>query len=261
VDKDAKVARRRGSQPPECPGGWSTGLPDFVGVGAQRSGTSWWFTLLSAHPGIAWTDGMRKEVHFFDQLWDGRFSEAAVERYALMFPRFPGQLAGEWTPRYMYDVWAARLLRRAVPAAKLLVLLRDPVERFRSGVAFAGRRGGQDTRAVERADIATAAVARSRYFEQLERLLRFFPRDQLLVLQFERCRDEPERELARTYSFLGLEPVLPSADLLRPSRARGEYPPLDELIREEVLQSLRPDTEALLGAFPELDRTLWPNFR
>jgi hypothetical protein len=203
---------------------------------------------------------MRKEVHFFDQLWDGRFSEAAVASYERMFPRLPGQLAGEWTPRYMYDVWAARFLRRAVPGAKLLVLLRDPVERFRSGVAFYRSRE-QETRAVERADIATAAVARGRYFEQLERLLRFFPRDQLLVLQFERCRDEPEGELARTHGFLGLDPVSPSAHLLEPSQAPSEYPPLDEWIREEVVQSLRPDTEALLAAFPELDRTLWPNFR
>src|SRR4051794_6291809 len=52
--------------PPEVPAGWLIGPPDFVGVGTARSGTTWWFRLLTQHPEVARAAGV-KEVHYFDQ--------------------------------------------------------------------------------------------------------------------------------------------------------------------------------------------------
>ena len=57
-----------------------------------------------------------------------------VERYHRNFPRPAGGVTGEWTPRYMYDHWSLRLLRRAAPEARILVILRDPIERYRSAL-------------------------------------------------------------------------------------------------------------------------------
>src|SRR5687768_3050648 len=112
--------------------GTRTGPPDFVGVGAQKSGTSLWYRLLTTHPAVA--PAARKEIHFFDRLL--AVEEPDLRAYELYFPRGPGQICGEWTPRYMVDPWTPPLLAAAAPEAKLLVLLRDPVERFASSLDY-----------------------------------------------------------------------------------------------------------------------------
>ena len=77
-----------------------------------------------------------KEIHFFDRFWDGREVPADLPgAYARQFPRPEGELTGEWTPRYMHDFWALPLLKAAAPEARILVMLRDPVDRYRSGIA------------------------------------------------------------------------------------------------------------------------------
>ena len=106
----------------------------------------------------------------------------------------------------MLDAWTPALLRRAAPEARLLVLLRDPVERFRSGTTLAENRFtvGSTARAA-----ANAAFNRGLYADQLLRLWQAFPREQVLVLQYERCVADPRGELARTYAFIGLAPDVP----------------------------------------------------
>src|SRR2546425_10749941 len=93
-------------EPPSCPEGWSVGPPAFVGVGAPRSGTSWWYRVIGAHPDVCIVRGLHvKEVNFFSGLGDrAALTTDAVARYHSYFPRAPGgQLAGEWTPDYMYS--------------------------------------------------------------------------------------------------------------------------------------------------------------
>ena len=115
-----------------------------------------------------------------------------LARYHALFPRPDGALAGEWTPGYMLDFWTPPLLRRAAPDAKLLVLLRDPVERFRSGLTLTENRLtlGWSARAA-----ANGGFQRGIYADQLLRLWSAFPREQVLVLQFERCVRDPRGEL------------------------------------------------------------------
>lgn len=188
---------------PPVPSGWTVAPPDFVGVGTARSGTTWWDSLIHAHPDIARAEGVPKEVHFFDRFWRGECTEADVTAYHAYFARPADALAGEWTPGYMLDAWTPPLLRRAAPDAKLLVLLRDPVERFRSGRTLAENRltVGASPRAA-----ANAGFQRGIYADQLLRLWASFAREQVLVLQFERCVREPVAELRRTFAFLGLDP-------------------------------------------------------
>src|SRR5688500_10973409 len=94
--------------PPPCPPGWAVGPPDFVGVGVQRAGTSWWWNLVTQHPQVhvpgAGTTEF-KERQFFSGAYAPRVRERQIERYPLHFPRPPGTITGEWTPRYMYDPW------------------------------------------------------------------------------------------------------------------------------------------------------------
>ena len=89
---------RTGRGPGWLPAGWQTGPPDFVGIGAQRSGTSWWFSLLCAHPDVCHLRVEPKERAFFGRYYGERFTSRAVDAYRWEFPRRPGSKVGEWTP-------------------------------------------------------------------------------------------------------------------------------------------------------------------
>jgi hypothetical protein len=197
-----------------------------------------------------------KEVHFFDDRWPGDLDERAIAAYHDFFARPPGRRAGEWTPGYMLDAWAPRLLRQAAPDARLLVLLRDPVERFRSGRTLAENRltVGSTARAA-----ANAAFGRGLYADQLIRLWRAFPREQVLVLQYERCRRDGRAELRRTFAFLGLDPdAADRMDVER--RVNASSGPKIELTRWQtsvLVDRYAPENERLAGLVPELDLSLW----
>jgi hypothetical protein len=244
-------------QPPAAPQGWTAGPPDYVGVGTARSGTTWWDSLISAHPRVSRPATTPKEIHFFDGLWRGPLSDADISRYHAFFARPAGHLSGEWTPGYMLDVWTPRLLRQAAPDARLLVLLRDPVERFRSGRTLAENRFtvGATARAA-----ANAAFNRGIYADQLQRLWSAFPREQVLVLQYERCVADPAAELRRTYEFIGLDPGIPAGLDLggRVNESRGPKVTLSAWQEEQLVRRYAPENErlaALLG--DDLDLSLW----
>ena len=247
-------------RPPIAPEGWSAGPPDYVGVGTARSGTSWWASLISAHPRVSHPEGTPKEVHFFDGLWNGELSHAEVRRYHAFFARPAGHLSGEWTPGYMLDVWTPRLLRQAAPEARLLVLLRDPVERFRSGRTLAENRFtvGATARAA-----ANAAFNRGIYADQLIRLWNAFPREQVLVLQYERCVADPTTQLRRTYDFIGLAPEIPAAvDVTgRINESRGPKVQLSEWQEDQLVRRYAPENERLAALLPDLDLSLWKSPR
>src|SRR5687768_10249367 len=63
-------------EPPATPHGWVTAPPDFVGVGSQRCGTSWWCANLFAHPDVSRAPGALKETHYFDRFQDRAFTDA-----------------------------------------------------------------------------------------------------------------------------------------------------------------------------------------
>jgi hypothetical protein len=241
---------------PAAPAGWLPGPPDYVGVGTARSGTSWWDQLINEHPRVRRPPGTPKEVHFFDGLWRTGLRPGDVERYHAFFARPAGAICGEWTPGYMLDAWTPALLRQAAPEARLLVLLRDPVERFRSGRTLAENRltVGSTARAA-----ANAAFNRGLFADQLLRLWRAWPREQVLVLQYERCVADPRGELGRTYRFLGLEPILPEAGRLsrRVNGSPGSKVSLSRWQHEELLRRYAPENERLARLVPELDLSLW----
>ena len=244
-------------QPPAAPEGWAAGPPDYVGVGTARSGTTWWDSLVSAHPRVSRPAETPKEIHFFDGLWRGQLSEADVRRYHAFFARPEGHLSGEWTPGYMLDVWTPRLLYQAAPAARLLVLLRDPVERFRSGRTLAENRFtvGSTARAA-----ANAAFNRGIYADQLQRLFNVFPREQVLVLQYERCVADTAAQLRRTYEFMGLEPEIPDGLDIggRVNESRGPKVRLSEWQADQLVRRYAPENERLAAMMPhEIDLSLW----
>jgi hypothetical protein len=243
--------------PPVCPAGWQAAAPDFIGVGTMRSGTSWWHYLISRHPDVTRLKERDKELHYFDQFALGGSPDPG--EYYRYFPRPAGRIAGEWTPRYIADHWAPALISGVAPNARLLVMLRDPVERMISGVSYtqSGDRGIANQQ-------INLQLYRSMYWSQLTNLLNYFPREQLLVLQYEKCVTDPHGELARTLAFLGVDPArlrfTPS--MLRPVNAlQADRVCFGDRAREAARAALSTDLRMLGDAFPEIDQSLWPSCR
>ena len=249
-----------GKTPPEVPEGWRIGPPDYIGIGVQKAGTTWWWKLIARHPDVV---GTLKETHQLTRLgWRPMFA-ADAESYHRYFPRPEGAVTGEWTPRYMSVPGVVDTMRAVAPEAKLLVLLRDPVERYRSGVGqWQKRKENRGKRAnlwAGRKD----AFARSFYGFALRPYVEAFGRDRLLILQFEQCLSDPAGQYRRTLEFLDLPDWLPDESILgKPvnvSRKRPSPKALDE--PDDLVASLEDDVRDLLEMAPDFDLELWPNFR
>lgn len=239
------------THPPRLLFGWTLSPPDFVGVGVQKAGTTWWYHLITRHPDVV-TRGHPKELHYFSR-FEEDFDDAAAREYSRWFPRRPGKITGEWTPGYMHWDRATEWLRKAAPDARILVMLRDPVERYRSGMAMFVPRGYPN--------VEPDARERGMYATQIERLLEYFPREQILVLQYESCVRDAARELRRTYRFLGLtENFLPRLITRRINISVHDYPVGPEL-RNDLVCLYEPEIARLKELVPEIDVAAWPSFR
>jgi hypothetical protein len=258
--KQGKPKLATGKPRPDVPEGWHIGPPDFIGIGVQKAGTTWWWKLLEKHPD---TVGEIKETHEITRLGWRPIFDKDRESYHRYFPRPEGKIAGEWTPRYMTVPGVVDTMKAIAPDAKILVLLRDPVERYRSGVGQWQKRKERRGKRLNLWAGRKDAYARSFYGFTLQRYVEAFGRDQMLILQFEKCRENPAREYKKTLEFLGLREWLPHEDVLgKPvnvSKKRPSPKALDE--PPDLVESLEDDVGLLLSFAPEIDLSLWPNFR
>lgn len=241
--------------PPALEPGERPGPPDFVGIGVQKAGTSWWYEMIVDHPGVYARPGIHKERHFFSHLGTEPFGPDEVGDYHGWFPRAGAALAGEWTPDYMVFPWVPALLAEAAPETRLLVLLRDPVERFRSGLEFRLRHGAPDD---ERT--MAEAVRHGFYARGLRGYVDRFSTDRILVLQYERCVADPAGQLGATYEFLGLPRYQPR-QLGTPVNPSGDKRVLDPDTVERLVELYADDVGELTRLVPTIDLTVWPNFR
>jgi hypothetical protein len=203
-------------------------LPDFLVAGVPKAGTTALHAALSRHPGLYMSP--IKEPKFF--LTDGpppskggpgdvltyREHVWPIDRYEALFDAAPpGVPRGESTPLYLYDRAALRRIRDLIPAAKLLVILRDPVERAHSNWTHlwsAGLEPEADfVRACAEEERRIAAgwasfwhyTGLGKYGAQLDYAFSLFPREQVLVLRYRRLVDEPAQTLDQICAFLGVE--------------------------------------------------------
>ena len=136
-----------------------------------------------------------------------------------------------------------------------LVLLRDPVDRFRSGLTHTD---DATAAALSHRD-AAGAFQRGLYAQQLRRVLDAIPRERLLVLQHEVCREDPAGQLARTYAFLGLAPhELPEGAYAREvNPTTGRKVELGPGLLAALRDGYAIDIEALRELLPDLDYGRW----
>jgi hypothetical protein len=233
------------------------GPPDFIGVAAQKSGTTWWCELIYRHPRVHRSPRFGKESRFFSTFRGFPPDSVPVEKYASLFPRPAGSIIGEWTPDYLWDPGCAAMLKRAAPKARILVLLRDPVERYISGVTH---------RVMYREPVGPGAedmaFEAGLYAKQLATVLEFFPREQMLILQYEQCCLDPVGQIERTYRFLGLDPGFVPEGLTVPVHATHiDKVQVPDETRRQFVEAYRADCARLVELFPDLDLSLWTSLR
>lgn len=159
--------------------------------------------------------------------------------------------------------WMGRAIAEVAPEARLLATVRDPVERYRSGLPqwrkyHTGELGDEER---EERKARRQALQRGFYGTQLTQLADAVGRERILVLQYERCASDPRGEFARTLEFLGLSPWEPPDELLaQRSAASSVREPLAPDQRSELVAKYSPDVEILRSFAPDLDLSLWPNF-
>jgi Sulfotransferase domain len=235
-------------------------LPDFLILGAQKAGTTALYAYLRWHPQI--TGPSFKEVSFFD-----RHHVRGERWYRAHLPARPsGKIVGEASPSYLFHPLAHERVAQMLPSARLIVLLRNPVDRafshYQHEVAL-GREPLSFEDAIDREDermrgevehmLRDASyfseawwnytyLARGRYAEQLERWFTTFPREQLLVLPTDELATDSAATYRRVLEFLGVE-----------ARDLPSYP----RIFEREYEQMSPATRARLERyFEEANRRL-----
>ncbi len=266
--------------------------PNFIIIGAAKCATTWSQYCLQRHPDIWMPD---PELHFFSRNYD-----RGLDWY---WQQFAGAgnapLVGEKSNSYLDDPEALERLKQHLPNCHLVVQLRNPVERAYSDYCMLFRRGEVDSDIARHLDPERTPNRRfiesGLYAHHLDKVLAFFPRERLHVIVYETLRAEPEVELQRLATFLGLSdqhpiPVVetkvkdketpivhgqlrrclaPLKPMMQPFRRqswfkaarsiiarRPDYPALDPEQRQELQRFFRADIDALKTRY-DADIDVW----
>jgi hypothetical protein len=244
-------------------------LPGCVILGAQKAGTSSLFDYLAQHPAIL--PAARKEVHFFDLN-----HRRGTDWYRSFFRGNGDGIGLEATPYYLFHPAVPARLKALLPEARLIVLLRDPVERANSHYWHARKRGleplelaaaldveedrlrGEEERLLAEPGYASFAHrhqsyrARGLYARQIDRWLQHFPREQFLFLKAETLFADPAAVLPRVLDFLGAPPF--RGFRLRPRNVNRDKDGLPAAVEEALSRFYAPhNTELRTLAGPEFD--------
>ena len=247
--------------------------PDLLILGVPKGGTTSLHSWLHTHPQL-WMHP-RKELNFFDQHW-----RHGCRWYAAQFPRFrrgSGLLRAESSPNYWQHPLVPERVQALMPRARLIVLLRDPLQRAISWTQHLqrhnGLQGDLETLMLAEANALEAmgtgplpapgpgrpnALLGSCYDAPLQRWQALFPPEQLLVLRSEALFAEPGTALEQVAAFLGVSSPWATGPLQAWNRSPTAPAPLSSASRARLQAVLAPHNRcsaALLGVLPMGD---WP---
>jgi sulfotransferase family protein len=249
-------------------------LPDFLIIGTQRGGTTSLYHYLQAHPCLQATT--TKEVHFFDRkyhkglMWYRGHFPTVWEKARAQQMQKQAFVTGEASPSYLFHPHVYKRVAQALPQVKLIVLLRNPVDRAYSQyyhsieLGYESRsfeeaiRDEQQRTAQERDKILRnehyqsyaykhhSYLTRGIYVDQLQAWMSFFPREQFLILKSEDFYADPATALKKVYAFLNL----PVAELLSQKKEYKQlnntsYSKMDEALRTRLEEYFRPHNARL----------------
>lgn len=258
-------------------------LPNFLVIGAPRSGTTWIDENLRDHPSVHMA--RMKETHFFDQNY-----HRGMAYYESCFAGWKGEPAvGEATPDYLHGQYSAydipRLIRRHLPEVRLIASLRNPVDRVYSEFWNTKAKDARNARLSFEAKLQSKPqfIREGFYYEHLRRFYDLFPAERILVLLYDDLVADPRAFMRRIYEFIGVDPGFRSSyETVRVNQARGkkllarsqtlwhlsraldrarlhglaesvrrfnsvEIPAMDRSTRERLIELYRPHNEKLAG--------------
>lgn len=172
--------------------------PHFICIGAQRSGTSWMFECFLEHPEIFMP---QKEMQFFNKR---PLSE--LDSYQDKFAGHSDKVCGEITPDYLSSKQAIDGISQACPHAKLIIILRNPVERTRSSYSLYKERNVTDHSSLD--DVfndQSVIFQKSLYGTQCEYLFSQFNHENIKVVFFDRIKTEPVKLIQELFAFIGVD--------------------------------------------------------
>jgi hypothetical protein len=253
-------------------------LPQFLILGAQRSGTTTLYKWMTQHPQIR--PATKKEIHFFDLNFRN-----GIPWYRIHFPLRSklgdDRITGEASPYYLFHPRAPERIRSVLPDVKMIVLLRNPAERAVSHYFHEVRLGREDLPIEEALRLEESRLqpelekmqkdefyfsaahqrhsykARGLYAEQLKRYFDLFDRRQLLVLSSEEYFADPANALHVIFSFLEINAGFLPRNLV-PQEIKGHVPTVPESVYQALQKYFEPHNEAL---FQLLGRNLGWNAR
>jgi hypothetical protein len=245
--------------------------PSWLGIGAQRSGTTWFTDLLLQHPDMGLAANGEKEQHAFDDAVLEGWDTAATHAYRSRFDRSAVRHPGEFTPFYLRALWVPEIARSACPDdVVVLVLLRDPVARFASAMRWYEQRqaSGRELTAFTRRewvrDRTADAIWGGMYATQLRAWSTVFGRSRLVVQQYEWVRDHPQQAVQLVWETLGLEPV-PLRSVTEPSRTSTATPQVRDQwgastsLRQRLVECYSAEVAELERTWG-IDRRMWGHF-
>jgi Sulfotransferase domain len=257
-------------------------LPDFIIIGTQRGGTTSLYYYLVEYAGIA--SALHKEVHFFDDhfeqgmRWYRAQFPTATQKYLVEHVGKRQFMTGESSPYYLFHPRIPERVAAALPAVKLIVLLRNPVDRAYSHHWLSTHEGHERLpfeKAIRceeerlRGDLEKmledehyesynhrhyAYLSRGIYVEQLRNWMHYFPREQFLILKSEDLYQNPVTVTKQTLEFLGLaSSVLSTKNEFKQYREpvpkgykNSEKPPkVDQELRKDLLAYFKPYNQQL----------------
>ena len=240
------------------PGGVGA-LPEFLIIGGMRCGTTSLYQYLAAHPEIE--PALGKELNYFS-LHYGR----SLRWYRGHFPRrAPGRLSFEASPYYLFHPEAPHNVAETLPDVKLVVLLRDPIERAYSHYLHTRRRGFEPLSFAAALDAEAERLhggragyggsqdptrlysyaSRGEYAEQLERWLDLFPRERLHAIRSEDLFSQPEMALDGLVDFLGVARIGVEAFDRYASTPEEATPQLTRALRARLSEHFAPHNQRL----------------
>jgi len=237
--------------------------PCFLIIGAAKCGTTSLYNYLVKHPHIS--PAIKKEVHFFDINFSKGFEWYQTQLNCAS--KKDNLLIGEASACYLFHPLAPRRIAQSFPQVKLIILLRNPTQRAFSHYRHMVRRGieklnfeqainsesqrlnGEREKmlANERYNSSNyrkhSYCTRGIYIDQIKHWMRYFPKEQFLIIKSEDLFAQPENILKQVHTFLGIPPC-PLNNY--PKHQYHPSPvPLDKEVRDQLTDFFRPYDKAL----------------
>jgi hypothetical protein len=220
-------------------------MPNFFIIGAMKSGTTALYYYLEQHPEVYMSSV--KEPNFFSSQEQENAADAVthIGTYQYLFRGASGKKAiGEASHSYLYEPGAAAEIRRYVPEAKLVAILRNPIDRAYSHFLHMVRSGTeplddfaqalQEEVGINKERTFQDYIGRGLYYDQLKRYFGTFPREQVRVYLYEDLSGAPISTVQDAFRFLKVDDsFVPDVSLRRNVSGLPKYKTLDGLLRSQ----------------------------